>query len=270
MPAWESVARRRAERTPSRHHPQAPPADRPQPSGRRRFVSARPPRAHRQRCPRLPRRSGDVRTALGHRMRTHGRGDQLSDRRQGLGVPQDARYERGPRHGVAATNRCCRSGLDRGSPILRLAAQRRGATARWNHGDVAAANRVRRGRVARRTNELESLIEQGIARSNFTVPTLWAHARRLCRHGRPGSARFVEVLSRREVWRRPVDSDYELRLERAMRAAGFLRSHASIPCGSHRESPCTQISASRRRLLHRGGPPLVARRATRDGVRPSA
>ena len=36
-----------------------------------------------------------------------------------------------------------------------------------------------------------------------------------------GSARFVEVLSRREVWRRPVDSDYELRLERAMRAAGF-------------------------------------------------
>ena len=86
------------------------------------------------------------------------------------------------------------------------------------------------------TDDLESLIEQGIARSNFTVPTLWAHARRLCRQGRPGSASFVEVLSRREVWRRPVDSDYELRLERAMRAAGFLRSRASIPCGSHRES----------------------------------
>ena len=71
------------------------------------------------------------------------------------------------------------------------------------------------------TDDLESLIEQGIERSFFTVPTLWAHARRLCRRGRRGSARFVDVLGRRDVWRRAVDSDYELRLERAMRAAGF-------------------------------------------------
>ena len=33
-------------------------------------------------------------------------------------------------------------------------------------------------------NDLESVIEQGIARNNYTVPTLWLHARRLCRRGR--------------------------------------------------------------------------------------
>ena len=71
------------------------------------------------------------------------------------------------------------------------------------------------------SNDLESLIEHGIARGFFTVPTLWAHARRLCRRGRRGSTLFSDVLGGREVWRRAVDSDYELRLERAMRAAGF-------------------------------------------------
>lgn len=70
-------------------------------------------------------------------------------------------------------------------------------------------------------DDLESVLEQGIARGNFTVPTLWAHARRLRRRGRRGSVRFVDVLARREAWRRPVDSDYELRLERAMRVRGF-------------------------------------------------
>jgi very-short-patch-repair endonuclease len=70
-------------------------------------------------------------------------------------------------------------------------------------------------------DDLESVIEQGIAREYFTVPTLWGHARRLCHRGRRGSTRFVDVLGTREPWRRAVDSDYELRLERAMRAAGF-------------------------------------------------
>jgi very-short-patch-repair endonuclease len=70
-------------------------------------------------------------------------------------------------------------------------------------------------------NDLESLIEQGIGREYFTIPTLWGHARRLCHRGRRGSTLFIDVLGRRDVWRRAVDSDYELRLERAMRAAGF-------------------------------------------------
>jgi hypothetical protein len=43
----------------------------------------------------------------------------------------------------------------------------------------------------------------------------------LCSRGRLEHSRFVDVLARREVWRRAVDSDYELRLARAMRAGGF-------------------------------------------------
>ena len=70
-------------------------------------------------------------------------------------------------------------------------------------------------------NDLESLIEARHPAPMFTIPTLWGVARRLRRQGRPGSARFGEVLRSREVWRRPVDSDYELRLERAMRRRGF-------------------------------------------------
>jgi hypothetical protein len=70
-------------------------------------------------------------------------------------------------------------------------------------------------------DDLESLIESGIRASYFTVPTLWAIARRLSARGRSGSSRFVEVLGARPAWRKPVDSDYELRLERALRQRGF-------------------------------------------------
>ena len=70
-------------------------------------------------------------------------------------------------------------------------------------------------------DDLESLIESGIRASYFTVPTLLAVGRRLCASGRPGSTRFANVLSARPAWRKPVDSDYELRLERALRKRGF-------------------------------------------------
>lgn len=86
-------------------------------------------------------------------------------------------------------------------------------------------------------DDLESLIEQGIERGNFTVPTLWAHARRLCHPCRDGSALFARVLSAREPWRRPVMSDYELVLERALRKRGFpafVRGHSlEIASGVH-------------------------------------
>lgn len=68
---------------------------------------------------------------------------------------------------------------------------------------------------------LESIIEQGIQREWFIIPTLWATGRRLCERGRAGSARFAAVLSGRPAWRKPVDSDHELRLERALRRRGF-------------------------------------------------
>ena len=68
---------------------------------------------------------------------------------------------------------------------------------------------------------VESMIEQGIDRGMFVLPTLVGVARRLARSGRDGSARFRMVIASREAWWNPVRSDYELRLERAMRRRGF-------------------------------------------------
>ena len=72
-------------------------------------------------------------------------------------------------------------------------------------------------------DDLESLIEHGIHRGYFTLATLWALGRRVRQRGRPGSARFGEVLTARDPAHRPVESDYELRLERALRRRGFPR-----------------------------------------------
>lgn len=68
---------------------------------------------------------------------------------------------------------------------------------------------------------LESMIEQGLNEGWFTVAKLWSVAARLTGRGRPGSGRFLRVLSSRPAWRRPVDSDLELRLERALVATGL-------------------------------------------------
>jgi hypothetical protein len=72
-------------------------------------------------------------------------------------------------------------------------------------------------------DDLESLIEDGLHRRYFIVPTLQGLRRRMCSRGRPGSRRFREVLDRRDPDRRAVASDYELRLERALRRRGFPR-----------------------------------------------
>jgi hypothetical protein len=70
-------------------------------------------------------------------------------------------------------------------------------------------------------DDLESLIEDGMRKRYFTMPTLVALGRRHRKRGRPGSARFGEVLAARPASKRPVDSDYELRLERALHKRGF-------------------------------------------------
>ena len=78
-------------------------------------------------------------------------------------------------------------------------------------------------------HDLESMIEQGIHRSNFIVPTLWMQHQRLSANGRRGSGEFASVLAERPAWRKPAESDHELRLERAMRTRGFpplTRGHA--------------------------------------------
>ena len=66
-------------------------------------------------------------------------------------------------------------------------------------------------------DDLESLIENGIDRGYFTLATVRHVATAAGGRGRPGSARLSAVLAARDPVRRPVRSDYELRLERAMR-----------------------------------------------------
>ena len=67
---------------------------------------------------------------------------------------------------------------------------------------------------------LESVIEQGLRRSLFDIPTLYSVGGLLCRRGRPGSALFAAVLSSRPTWRRPADSHPEIELRRALSAVG--------------------------------------------------
>jgi very-short-patch-repair endonuclease len=74
-------------------------------------------------------------------------------------------------------------------------------------------------------DDLESLIEDGLHRGHFIIPTLQGLGHRTRSRGRPGSRRFREVLDRRDPVKRPVASDYELRLERALRRRGFPQLH---------------------------------------------
>jgi hypothetical protein len=68
-------------------------------------------------------------------------------------------------------------------------------------------------------NDIESIIEQGIRRSLFDIPTLYGVGESLCRQGRAGSAVFAAVLSSRPAWRRPADSHPELVLRNALGVA---------------------------------------------------
>ena len=68
--------------------------------------------------------------------------------------------------------------------------------------------------------DLESVIEQGLRRAQFDIPTLYGVGRLLCRKGRSGSRLFGQVLTSRPAWRRPVDSHPELVLLAAMATRG--------------------------------------------------
>lgn len=78
-------------------------------------------------------------------------------------------------------------------------------------------------------DDLESIIEQGLDRQMFTIPDLHEIGRRLARPGRDGSAAFATVMARREIWRRPAQSDLELRLFRALSRAGFSPIEQQFP-----------------------------------------
>ena len=75
---------------------------------------------------------------------------------------------------------------------------------------------------------LESMIEQGLDRRMFIVVTLARLSVRLYATARRGATPFRRVLSSRPAWCKPVRSDLELRLARAMEARGFpvlVRGH---------------------------------------------
>lgn len=69
---------------------------------------------------------------------------------------------------------------------------------------------------------LESVFEQMLDRRMLTVDTARRAARAFCARGRPGSVRLARVLDSRPAWLRPADSDLEVRLHRALAAAGLV------------------------------------------------
>jgi len=61
-----------------------------------------------------------------------------------------------------------------------------------------------------------------------SVPALWEMVRRMTARGRPGLARVRRVMSQRSDWQRPAGSLLELRVLKALRAAGvpeLVRQH---------------------------------------------
>jgi very-short-patch-repair endonuclease len=78
-------------------------------------------------------------------------------------------------------------------------------------------------------DRLESVIEQVLHDGLMTIPTLRATGARLRQRGRDGSARFGRVIESRPAWLRPVDSDLELRVERAIIEAGLPRPLRQYP-----------------------------------------
>ena len=68
---------------------------------------------------------------------------------------------------------------------------------------------------------LESVFEQMLDRRMLSVDVARRAARAFCTRGRPGSVRLTRVLESRAAWLRPADSDLEVRLHRALAAAGL-------------------------------------------------
>ncbi len=74
----------------------------------------------------------------------------------------------------------------------------------------------------------ESIVEQLLDERKCTLPGLRRVAAQMRAQGRAGSAAFTEVLDRRPAWARPVDSDLELRLVKALMSRGVaepVRQH---------------------------------------------
>jgi very-short-patch-repair endonuclease len=128
--------------------------------------------------------------------------------------------------------------------------------------------------VARYLNrfQLESVIEQGIDRGTFTVPTLWSITRRLAGPGRPGSGQFTRVLTSREAWVKPLDSKLELLFENAVRRARLptperqfaIRLHARLEIHPDFVWPAQQLIVEIDHVTWHGGRVASGRDKWRD------
>ena len=121
--------------------------------------------------------------------------------------------------------------------------------------------------------DLESLIENGIDRGYFTLATVRHVATAAGGRGRPGSARLSAVLAARDPVRRPVRSDYELRLERAMRRRGFpplVREHRLELSSGESDPPlisvCRTMASSSRSTISHGTADTSVWTMTRDAI----
>ena len=72
-------------------------------------------------------------------------------------------------------------------------------------------------------DRLESALEHALQLDLTTMPEVWAMTRQMACQGRPGSGRFVRLMNSRPGWLKPVDSNLELMLERALIQAGLPR-----------------------------------------------
>ncbi len=77
--------------------------------------------------------------------------------------------------------------------------------------------------------DLESIIEQGLAMGRFSLTKLLATQERLATPGRKGAKQLRRVLASRSLRQRPVDSDYELRLLRALQDNGMPTFERQMP-----------------------------------------
>jgi very-short-patch-repair endonuclease len=78
------------------------------------------------------------------------------------------------------------------------------------------------------SDETFEAVTEWVLDRHTSVPNLWAMVRRMDARGRPGLARVRRVMSQRSDWQRPAGSKLELRVLRALRAAGvpeLVRQH---------------------------------------------
>lgn len=95
---------------------------------------------------------------------------------------------------------------------------------------------------------LERIVEYGLAQRMCTIHTVAEVCGRAWHPARQGSCALARILRSRPAWLRPVRSDYELRLERALRDAGFpqlVREHAVVLLDGRVVHPDLGIPAER-------------------------